>query len=48
MLKREIYLEKIRPYYDSELIKVITGLRRCGKICAFGANQAGTFGKGNC
>ncbi len=31
MLKREIYLEKIRPYYDSELIKVITGLRRCGK-----------------
>ena len=31
ILKREIYLEKIRPYYDSELIKVITGVRRCGK-----------------
>lgn len=31
MLKRELYLKKIRPYYDSELIKVITGVRRCGK-----------------
>lgn len=31
MLKRELYLKKIRPYYESELIKVITGVRRCGK-----------------
>lgn len=30
-LKREIYLEQIRPYYDSDIIKVITGVRRCGK-----------------
>ena len=30
-LKREQYLEKIRPYYDVDLIKVITGVRRCGK-----------------
>ncbi|HBA51287.1 MAG TPA: ATPase [Lachnospiraceae bacterium] len=30
-LKRETYLEQIRPYYDSDIIKVITGVRRCGK-----------------
>lgn len=30
-LKREAYLEKIRPYYDSDIIKVITGVRRAGK-----------------
>lgn len=31
MIKRELYLERIRPFYDSEMIKVITGVRRCGK-----------------
>lgn len=31
MVKRERYLNRIRPFYDSELIKVITGVRRCGK-----------------
>lgn len=30
-IKRENYLSRIRPYYDSLLIKVITGIRRCGK-----------------
>ncbi len=30
-LKRECYLEQIRPYYDSDVIKVITGVRRSGK-----------------
>lgn len=30
--KRELYLNKIRGFYhDSEMIKVITGIRRCGK-----------------
>jgi hypothetical protein len=28
---RELYLSKIRPYYDIDLIKVITGIRRSGK-----------------
>ncbi len=28
---REYYMEKIRGFYDSDLIKVITGIRRCGK-----------------
>ena len=31
MLKREIYLEKIRDFYDSNLIKILVGIRRCGK-----------------
>ena len=30
-LKRELYLEQIRPYYESDIIKVITGVRRAGK-----------------
>lgn len=30
-LIRETYLSKIRPFYDSNIIKVITGVRRCGK-----------------
>lgn len=31
MIKREKYIEKIRGFYDSDLIKIITGVRRCGK-----------------
>ncbi len=32
LFKREKYLKKIRPFYDDEdIIKVITGVRRCGK-----------------
>ena len=31
MIQRELYLNKIRPLIDNELIKVITGIRRCGK-----------------
>ena len=31
MIKREHYIEQIRPFYDSDLIKIITGIRRCGK-----------------
>lgn len=31
MVVRELYLERIRPFYESEMVKVITGIRRCGK-----------------
>lgn len=31
MILREQYLKKIRPFYDSDLIKVITGIHRSGK-----------------
>lgn len=34
LFKRENYLSKIRGFYDDdEVIKVITGVRRCGKSC---------------
>ena len=31
MLKRELYLSKIRGFYESDLIKILVGIRRCGK-----------------
>jgi len=31
MIKREIYLQKLRLLKDQNLIKVIIGVRRCGK-----------------
>lgn len=32
LFKREKYLKKIRPFYNADdIIKVITGVRRCGK-----------------
>lgn len=34
LYKREKYLHKIRSFYDADdIIKVITGVRRCGKSC---------------
>ena len=33
LYRREQYLKKIRSFYDDDLIKVITGIRRCGKSC---------------
>ena len=31
MIKREMYMSRIRPFIGSELIKVVTGIRRSGK-----------------
>ena len=31
MIKRDKYLEKLKSFKDKKLIKVITGIRRCGK-----------------
>ncbi len=31
MIRREHYIEQVRPFYDSDLIKIITGIRRSGK-----------------
>ena len=31
MIQREKYIAPIRDFYDSDLIKIITGIRRCGK-----------------
>ena len=31
MIKREEYLKRIRPFMHKEIVKVLTGIRRCGK-----------------
>ena len=31
MIYREHYISPIREFYDSDLIKIITGIKRCGK-----------------
>ena len=31
MIKREAYMARIRPFIDTDLIKVMTGIRRSGK-----------------
>ena len=31
MIERELYLRRIRPFIGGDLIKVMTGIRRCGK-----------------
>ena len=31
MIYREHYINQIREFYDSDLIKIITGIRRSGK-----------------
>ena len=36
MLIRETYLSKIRGFYDSNLVKILVGIRRCGKSVILG------------
>ncbi|MBQ2740670.1 MAG: ATP-binding protein [Clostridia bacterium] len=31
MIQREHYISSVRDFYESDLIKIITGIRRCGK-----------------
>ena len=31
MITRELYLKKIRPFINKDIVKVITGIRRSGK-----------------
>lgn len=31
MIKRNLYIDRIRPFFGTDLIKVMTGIRRCGK-----------------
>lgn len=31
MIERELYLSKIRPFIGKDIVKVLTGIRRCGK-----------------
>lgn len=36
MILRKHYIAQIRPFYDSDLIKLITGICRCGKFVILG------------
>ena len=31
MIKREAYMQKITPFFKKDIVKVLTGIRRCGK-----------------
>lgn len=31
MIQRELYMQKIRPFMNTQVVKVFTGIRRCGK-----------------
>ncbi|HCT91163.1 MAG TPA: ATPase [Lachnospiraceae bacterium] len=31
MIRRELYMSKIRPFIGKDIVKVLTGIRRCGK-----------------
>lgn len=31
MIKRELYMKQIRPFIDKDIVKVMSGIRRCGK-----------------
>lgn len=31
MIKRRLYIDRIRPFFNNELVKVLTGIRRAGK-----------------
>ncbi|WP_165173560.1 ATP-binding protein [Adlercreutzia sp. ZJ242] len=47
LFKREAYLSKIRGFYDDEeTIKVISGVRRCGKSCLMRMIQEEIEGRG--
>ena len=30
-IRRSIYFERIKPFINTQIVKVITGIRRCGK-----------------
>lgn len=39
MIQRELYMRRIRPFLNSDLIKVLTGIRRSGKSVMLGLIQ---------
>ena len=39
MIYREHYIKPIREFYDSDLIKIITGIRRSGKSVVLETNK---------
>ena len=35
MIERTMYLDELKKWKDKDLIKVVTGIRRCGKSTLF-------------
>jgi len=46
MIKREICMKKIHPFIGIDLIKVLTGIRRCGKSVMLQLIQEELLGRG--
>jgi len=46
MITRKEYLKRIRPFYESDLIKVLIGIRRCGKSVLLKQIEAELIEKG--
>ena len=44
MILREHYVSQIRSFYESDLVKIITGIRRCGKSVILRQVMAEIFG----
>ena len=47
MIKRESYMRRIRPFIGTELVKVLTGIRRCGKSVMMGLIQEELLSSGS-
>ena len=45
MVERKEYLDQLWAWKDERQIKVVTGIRRCGKICTSGTVSAETLGE---
>ena len=41
MIKREMYMSRIRPFIGGELVKVMTGMRRSGKSVGIDQRRTG-------
>ena len=46
MIKRERYMQQIRPFIDKDLIKVMTGIRRGGKSVMLDLIKEELLGRG--
>lgn len=46
MIQREMYMRKVRPFIDKDLLKVLKGIRRCGKSVMLELIQDELFTRG--
>ena len=46
MIQRELYMQRIRPFFGNDLIKILTGIRRSGKSVMLQLIQEELFKQG--